>query len=176
MADLFDNEADPEVRGRLWGLIRQTPNLDWILLTKRIGNAPDMLPADWGEGYPNVWLLVSVDQAGLERDASKLLAVPAVVHGLSIEPQLAPVHLSEFAGQLQWIINGGESGAGARPFHVEWARSLIAECRGAGTAVYMQKLGRNPFERGKRLQLSDYAGGDMSEWPADLRVRQFPVA
>ena len=40
----------------------------------------------------------------------------------------------------------------------------------------MQKLGRNPFERGKRLHLSDYAGGDMSEWPADLRVRQFPVA
>jgi protein gp37 len=175
MADVFDNEADQAVRNRLWRLIRQTLNLDWILLTKRIGNASDMLPADWGEGYPNVWLLVSVDQAALERDASKLLAVPAVVHGLSIEPQLAPVHLGGLARHLQWVINGGESGAGARPFHLEWARSLIAECKNAGIAIFMQKLGCNPFEGGRRLGLTEYAGGDSSEWPADLRIRQFPI-
>ena len=175
MADVFDNEADQATRERLWLVIRQTPNLNWILLTKRIGNAPDMLPGDWGEGYPNVWLLVSVDQAALERDAPKLLAISAVVHGLSIEPQLAPVHLGASAGRLQWVINGGESGVGARPFHLEWARSLVAECRSAGTAIYMQKLGCNPFQRGQRLRLSDYAGGDWDEWPADLRIRQFPI-
>jgi protein gp37 len=71
MADVSDNDADPAVRDRLWGLIRQTPNLDWLLLTKRIGNASKMLPADWGDGYPNVWLIVSVDQAALDRDASE---------------------------------------------------------------------------------------------------------
>src|SRR5262249_13514331 len=113
---------------------------------------------------------------GLERDAPKLLAIPAVVHGLSIEPQLAAVHLGSFARRLQWVINGGESGAGARPFHLEWARSLVAECRSSGTAIYMQKLGCNPFEGGRSLRLKDYAGGDWSEWPADLRVRQFPIA
>jgi len=174
MADVFDNEADHAVRERLWRLIRKTPNLDWIILTKRIGNAPDLLPKDWGAGYPNVWLLVSVDQAALERDAPKLLAIPAVVHGLSIEPQLAPVYLGSFAGRLQWIINGGESGVGARPFHLEWARSLVAECRSAGTAIYMQRLGRRPFEGGQRLRFCDYAGGDWNEWPADLRIRRFP--
>ena len=103
MADVFDNDADPAVRDRLWGLIRQTPNLDWLLLTKRIGNASKMLPADWGDGYPNVWLIVSVDQTALDRDAPKLAAIPAVVHGLSIEPQLAPVHLGDFASLLQWV-------------------------------------------------------------------------
>jgi hypothetical protein len=66
---------------------------------------------------------------------------------------------------------GGGSGAGARPYHLEWARSLVAECRSAGTAIYVQKLG---CIRGRqRLRLTDYAGGDWNEWPIDLRIRQF---
>jgi len=78
-----------------------------------------MLPADWRDGYPNVWLIVSVDQAALGRDVPKLVDIPAVVHGVSIEPQLAPVRLGRFAPLLRWVINGGESGAGSRPFHLE---------------------------------------------------------
>jgi protein gp37 len=175
MADAFDNQVDPAIRDRLWSLIRRTPTLDWVLLTKRIGNAPEMLPRDWGAGYPNVWLLVSVDQAALDRDVPKLLAIPAAAHGLSIEPQLAPVRLGNFAPRLQWIINGGESGGGARPYHLEWARSLIAECSVAGTAIFIQKLGCRPFEGGRPLCFRDYAGGDMNEWPSDLRIRQFPT-
>jgi protein gp37 len=175
MADVFDKEVDQALRDRLWSLVRETPNLDWVILTKRIGNAPKMLPADWGAGYPNVWLLVSVDQVALERDTPKLLAISAAIHGVSIEPQLAPVCLGEFAQGLEWVIVGGESGAGARPFHLEWARLLIAECAASGTAIFVQKMGCKPFEHGKPLRLNDYAGGDMMEWPADLRVRQFPV-
>ena len=125
MADVFDNEVEQAARDRLWRLIRHTPNLDWVVLTKthrqRAGDAAGRLCA----GYPNVWLLVSVDQAGLDRDVPKLLEIPAVVRGLSIQPQLAPVRLGKFAGLLQWVINGGESEVpGARPFHLEWARSL----------------------------------------------------
>jgi protein gp37 len=174
MADVFDNRADPAVRARLWDTIRRTPNLDWLLLTKRIGNAHRMLPQDWGESYPNVWLVVSVDQAAVEREVPKLLAIPAAVHGLSIEPQLAPVRLGRFAPLLQWVINGGESGAGARPFHLEWARSLLAECRGAGLPIFVQRLGSRPHENGARLRLKHRAGLDCSEWPGDLRVREFP--
>ena len=176
MADVFDNEVDPVIRGRLWSLVSRTPNLDWVMLTKRIGNARQMLPDDWGAGYPNVWLLVSVGQAEFGRDVPKLLAIPAAVHGLSIEPQLEPVHLGGFAPRLQWVINGGESGGGARPYHLEWTRSLIAECKAAGAAIFIQKLGCRPFEAGRPLRLRDYAGGDMSEWPADLRIHQFPTA
>jgi protein gp37 len=174
MADVFDNEVDQGLRDRLWSLVSQTRNLDWVILTKRIGNAPRMLPADWGTGYPNVWLLASVDQSALQRDAPKLLAIPAVVHGLSIEPQLAPVRLGDFVRGLEWIIVGGESGAGARPFHLEWARSLIAECAASDTAIFVQKMGCKPFEHGKQLRLKDYAGGNLSEWPIDLQIRQFP--
>jgi protein gp37 len=145
------------------------------LLTKRIVNAPRMLPDDWGSGYANTWIIVSVDQVGMARDVPKLLSIPAVVHGVSIEPQLAPVRLGRFATRLQWVINGGESGAGARPFHLEWARSLVAECVSAETPIFVQRLGGKPFEGGRRLWLKDYAGGDLAEWPPDLRVRQLPV-
>ena len=176
MADVFDNAVDPTVRDRLWRLIRATHNLDWLLLTKRIGNAPEMLPADWSVGYPNVWLLVSVDQAALERDVPKLLAIPAMVHGVSVEPQLAPVRLGEFAPLLQWVINGGESGAGARPFHLEWSRALIAECKNAASPIFIQRVGGRPYEKNRPLRLSDRAGADWSEWPPDLRIRQFPCA
>jgi len=174
MADVFDNDADPGARHRLWRLIRRTPNLDWLLLTKRIGNAPKMLPADWRDGYPNVWLIVSVDQAALGRDVPKLVDIPAVVHGVSIEPQLAPVRLGRFAPLLQWVINGGESGAGSRPFHLEWARLLAAECRSAGIPIFVQRLGSNPHNRGVPLRLKDRAGRNWSEWPVDLRIRQLP--
>ncbi len=174
MADVFDNDADPAARHRLWRLIRRTPNLDWLLLTKRIGNAPKMLPADWRDGYPNVWLIVSVDQAALGRDVPKLVDIPAVVHGVSIEPQLAPVRLGRFAPLLRWVINGGESGAGSRPFHLEWARLLAAECRSAGIPIFVQRLGSNPHNRGVPLRLKDRAGRNWSEWPVDLRIRQLP--
>src|SRR5262249_36716319 len=173
MADVFDKDADPAARDRLWRLIRQTPNLDWLLLTKRIGNAPKMLPVDWADGYRNVWLIISADQTALARDIHKLVAIPAVVHGVSIQPQLAPVRLGGFAKLLQWVINGGESGPGSRPFHLEWARSLTAECRSATIPIFIQRLGRKPHESGLPLRLQDPAGGDWSEWPADLRTREF---
>jgi protein gp37 len=133
-----------------------------------------MLPGDWGKGYPNVWLIVSVDQAGLERDGPKLPTIPGIVHGVSIEPQLAPVQLGKFAPPLQWVINGGESGAGSRPFHLEWARALVAECASAAIPIFVQRLGSKPHDRGLRLRLKDHAGGDWSEWPSDLRILQFP--
>lgn len=174
MADVFDNKVDPAVRDRLWQLIRRTRSLDWLLLTKRIGNAYRMLPDDWANGYPNVWLIVSVDQAALDREVPKLIGLPAVVRGVSIEPQLAPVRIGAFASLLQWVINGGESGVGARPFHLEWARSLVAECQSAATPIFVQRLGSKPYLGAVQLRLSDRAGMDWNEWPADLRIREFP--
>lgn len=94
MADVFDKNAPDGARDRLWKLIADTPNLDWQLLTKRIGNAPRMLPADWGNGYANVWIGASVvNQEEADRDISKLLAVPARVRFLSCEPLLGQIDI-----------------------------------------------------------------------------------
>src|SRR5581483_4117136 len=87
MADVFDNEAPDDLRERLWALIRATPHLDWLLLTKRIGNALKMLPADWWFNYPNIWIGATVaTQEEADRDVCKLIQTLARVCFLSIEP------------------------------------------------------------------------------------------
>lgn len=96
LADVFDNAVDPVWRADLFELIRATPDLDWLLLTKRIGNVADMLPVpfDFERLYPNVWLGATiVNQAEADRDVPKLLATPARVRFLSMEPLLGPVNL-----------------------------------------------------------------------------------
>lgn len=81
---------------------------------------------------------------------------------------------------IDWVIVGGESGRGARLFDIEWARSIIRQCRAAGVACFVKQLGAVPFQNGAgvgvsvEMELKSAKGGDMAEWPADLRVRQFP--
>ena len=80
MADVFDNAVDPQWRDDLFALILATPNLDWLLLTKRIGNVGNMLPVpfDFDKHYPNVWIGATiVNQEEADRDIPKLLAVTA---------------------------------------------------------------------------------------------------
>lgn len=99
LADVFDNVVPDEWRGDLLRLIRQTPHLDWLLLTKRIGNARHMLERTLSAGHlwhwPNVWLGITVvNQDEADRDVPKLLSTPARVRFLSLEPLLGPVDLT----------------------------------------------------------------------------------
>jgi protein gp37 len=95
LADVFDNQADPLWRADLFLLIKATPNLDWLLLTKRPQNIRKMLPADWREGYPNVWLGTTCEnQEEADRRIPELLANPARIHFLSCEPLLGPIDFS----------------------------------------------------------------------------------
>jgi protein gp37 len=174
-ADVFDNEVPGEWRTPLWALIRATPSLTWQLLTKRIGNAPRMLPSDSGQGYANVWLVATVaNQEEADRDIEKLLAVPAAVHGLSIEPALGPISLPVRAG-LDWVIVGGESrqGAAAREFKLEWAEAIVDQCRKRGMAVFVKQMGHYPTYRGAPVHLEG-KGDNIDTWPAHLRVQELP--
>lgn len=95
LADVFDNAVPAEWREDLFTLIAETPDLDWLLLTKRIGNVAGMLPADWGAGWPHVWLGATVvNQAEADRDIPKLLETPAAVRFVSCEPLLGAVDLT----------------------------------------------------------------------------------
>ena len=100
LADVFDNEVPDEWRVDLFRLIEATPNLDWLLLTKRIGNAAEMMFRARGGHLPllpNVWLGATVvNQTEVDRDVPKLLATPAAVRFLSIEPMLGSVDVSPF--------------------------------------------------------------------------------
>ncbi|MBR8084583.1 hypothetical protein C6V04_29100 [Burkholderia multivorans] len=169
LADVFDNAVPDAWRADLFDLIWNTPHLDWLLLTKRIGNADTMIiralelagrnvntPWPWA----NVWLGATiVNQAEANRDVPKLLSTPARVRFLSMEPLLGPVNLAE-SGALwsdmngnivdatarglrgvDWVIAGGESGPGARPMHPDWARSLRNQCAAAGVPFLLKQWG-----------------------------------
>ena len=101
LADVFDNQVPTRWRDGLWWLIEQTPNLDWLLLTKRPQNIAKMLPdprtgvREWGDGWPNVWLGTTAEnQEEADRRIPVLLETPAAVRFLSAEPLLGPVDLT----------------------------------------------------------------------------------
>jgi protein gp37 len=152
MADIFDEEVDPRWRNDFWELVRQCPNLDFQVLTKRPQNITDMLPADWGNGWRNVWLGTSVeDQTRADERIPILSRIPAVVRFLSVEPLLGPVKLD--LSNIQWVICGGESGRGARPLEEAWVISVRDQCLARKTPFFFKQWGgRNKKLTGKRLE------------------------
>ncbi len=148
LADVFDNQAPCGARYRLWKLIDQTPDLDWLLLTKRPENITRMLPSafdlpEWGDGWPNVWLGISAeDQVRYDHRWPILDSIPAVVKFVSYEPALGPLTLMDHDTVPDWLIWGGESGAGARPMAPGWASSITVECLNLGVAVFGKQWGQ----------------------------------
>lgn len=149
LADVFDNEVPSEWRDQLWMLVAATPNLDWLILTKRIGNAKSMVPnaERFAVDFPNVWLGATVcNQAEADRDIPKLLSISARLRFLSIEPLLGPVNITptidmSCQGGLSWVIAGGESGPSARPMSPDWARQLRDQCAMHGIPFHFKQWG-----------------------------------
>lgn len=167
LADVFDNAVDPAWRRDLFDEIEATPELDWLILTKRIGNVQPMLKEMGIDHLPeNVWLGATiVNQEEADRDIPKLIAIKATLRFLSMEPLLGEVCLTQInAGSsvmidalngdsydelgergkgvaLDWIIVGGESGAGARPMHPDWVRSLRDQCTAARVPFLFKQWG-----------------------------------
>ncbi len=185
LADVFeDRRADcggdllDIWRSDLWQLIAQTPNLDWLLLTKRPHNIVEMVPAAWrtaGRWPHNVWIGTSVEnQEYADKRIPALLKVGVNQNFLSIEPLLGPVDLSQWIDALQWVIVGGESGHSARPMQAEWVRSLRDQCVAAGVPFFFKQWGGvNPKANGHMLD-----GVEWHEFPESMpiplrmRVRQ----
>jgi len=175
---------------------------------------------------PNVWLSVSCeDQSAANERIPLLLQTPATVRGVSLEPLIGPIDLSQipipngvtmnvlrrasvFAPHVDWVIVGGESGPSARHCDVAWIRSIVQQCQDARVPVLVKQLGRYPVlhdltelpewpwpsgfddaaHQPERCGLSPSGlqwwsiptvshpkGGDMAEWPKELRLRQYPV-
>ncbi len=181
--------------------------------------------SDWDGPWPlpNVWEGTSVeDQETADRRIPELLQTPVAVRFVSYEPALGPVDFTKIAwgpgsliygalrdeketddwrywakrgNGLDWIIVGGESGPGARPFDIAWARSNVEQCKAAEVACFVKQMGAwvmgppedwvghrisGPHCTGRgletriRIHLKDKKGGNWDEWPADLCVREFP--
>lgn len=156
MADVFDEEAPAGQLDRLWDLIRNTPALDWQLLTKRPHRIEQSLPGDWGSGYPNVWLGTSVEDDRVLYRISHLVSVPAAVRFLSIEPLIGPLPRIPLTG-IDWAIVGGESGPGSRPIEREWVLDIQKQCADNAVAFFFKQWGgANKKKSGRSLDGKTY--------------------
>lgn len=185
MSDFFDAEVDPEWRAEAIETIKACPDLDWLLVTKRPENIGAMMPF-----RPlNVWLGVTAeDQPNADKRISELLRHGAIVHFVSYEPALGPVDFTRWLGdigdlgawtgvggpRLDWIIVGGESGHGARPFDLAWARATVAACKAAGVACFVKQLGKEPRIATDGSEPSPEAGDSMPNVEWDDYVRAGP--
>lgn len=147
LCDPFDNAVPREWRVDFGWIIRETPNLTWLLLTKRIGNAAEMMVEMFGGTAPENVIVgaTMVNQDEVNRDWQKLMGV-AHRHGVrtfgSMEPLLGPIELPPFGSPyIDWVIVGGESGPGARPMHPDWVCDLRDQCSEAGVPFLFKQWG-----------------------------------
>lgn len=140
MCDIFEDNAIVERElQKLWPLIRETPNLTWQLLTKRADRIARFLPSDWGDGYPNVWLGVSVENEDYVWRAEELRQIPAHVRFISYEPALGPIDHAINLKDIHWLIYGGESGPHHRQDSDAWCDCIAAACALSGTTFFFKQ-------------------------------------
>lgn len=142
-----------------------------------------------------IWLGTTAEnQEMADKRIPELLKIPAAVRFLSCEPLLGPIELGKDAlAGIHWIIAGGESGKHARPCNVDWIRGIVRQCMAANVPVFVKQLGsnawigRDEWHNNQSVKANDLRegplvklltehpkGADPAEWPADLRVQQFP--
>lgn len=154
LADVFDAEIEPLWRENLFTVIDQTPNLDWLLLTKRPKLAYEFFQTE--QVPPNVWIGTTAEnQKMLDSRLPWIMKIRAKVRFLSMEPLLERVSLKAEPGP-DWIIVGGESGKYARAMNPDWARLLRDQCEILGIPFFFKQMTKK------------------AEIPTDLMVRNFP--
>jgi protein gp37 len=194
MGDLFHETVPRAVHSYLSGVFVDSPQHAFLVLTKRAKRMREFF-SDCPPS-PNVWVGVTAeDQERADERIPELLATPAEVRWVSVEPMLGPIDLENVHGvaswpvdvlsggtwvlgkgtaiegfcqhsnmtTLSWVVIGCESGPKRRPCNIEWARSLVGQCRTAGVAVFV-----------KQLDINGRVSRDPAEWPEDLRVREWP--
>jgi protein gp37 len=175
LADWLDNKVSRQWRSDLGDLIKATPELDWLLLTKRPENYAKLAPWNPDNIPSNVWLGVTCeDQAYYDRRWAIMSRLKAAVRFVSYEPALGPLtslQLQPGGSIPDWIIAGGESGNGARRMKPKWVRALRNDCADLGIAFFLKQIGSNHDRWPTNISGK---GDDISEWPSDFRVREFP--
>jgi protein gp37 len=181
MSDLFHADIPYEYLRQVWDIMVRTPRHTYQILTKRAERLERAL-GPRGIGFyavdgpvpcpqPNIWLGVSVESPAYYGRIRHLQRTPAAVRFLSCEPLLAPLPELPLEG-IDWVIVGGESGHGARPMEEGWALNIVEQCRDAGAAVFVKQMG-SVWARNHGV---GHKGGVLDDMPADLRIREMPVA
>lgn len=170
-----------------------TPQRTYQILTKRPERMAAYVSSRKSSPLQNVFLGCTIEnQEAADDRAQHLYKLHQVGWRTfySVEPLLEAVELNLSQQSVDWVIVGGESGSGARAFYLDWARLLIKECRTAKIPVFIKQLGSNVWDRCPppalleesrvidesycQLKLRDPKGGDMQEWPIELKIRECP--
>ena len=214
MFDLFHEAIPVALLDKVFAVMTMCRAHTFQVLTKRAKRMHEYVSQVQAAEVPNIkwqhiWLGVSVEsQKYADERIPLLLQTPAAIRFLSVEPMLEAVDLDRVhfgngvhlncvkrvdVPSVDWVIVGGESGPGARPFNLAWAESLQEQCKAAGVPFFMKQIGSKPLipkamelsARGEFLTettcgdparlIVTSKGGDMSEWPESLRVREFPA-
>ena len=153
LGDVADNKVPQEWREHLKQTVRDTPDLDWLFLSKRPSQYIPLYGREFFEEQKNIWIgCTAENQEEYDRRRLHLFNVPAKVHFFSVEPMLSPVirDLANERGKTCWYISGGESGTKRRPFNLEWAESLRRSCAETGTAFFFkQDSALKPGQQGR---------------------------
>lgn len=177
LTDVFHPKIDP-YRHEMWDIIRACPQHTFQILTKRperVDFSKGLIP---NEFFKNVWLGTSIGSAaGITRGHQLVYSsVPVRLKFLSLEPLHERIKIGHLLRRIKWVIIGGESGNDNgkyryRECQVEWIESIISECKRANVPVFVKQLGTH---LAKKMGLKDRHGGDITEWPQYLQIRQFP--
>lgn len=186
MFDLFHEAIPADLIVSVFEVMSAAEQHVFQVLTKRIERADEVLFGEAGHWYlgggdyiQNIWFGTSIESPDYVHRARVLVSMWEGLRFLSVEPLLADLGAINLDG-INWLICGGESGPGARAFNLSWAESLLKQCKAAEVPFFFKQTGSNPYWS-KPFNQPDWPilvsakGGDMSEWPEHLRVREFPV-
>lgn len=137
ISDYFHAGAD-QWREEAWQVIRECKNLDWLIVTKRSKRMVGCLPADWGEGWPHVWLGATVENQKYTSRIDHLLQVPAALRFISAEPLLERINLRPKLSSLDWVITGCDQAARGkrREMDLAWVRDVRDQCDEAAVPLF----------------------------------------
>ncbi len=193
MSDLFQDGVPDQFIHEVYHVMEACPQHTFQVLTKRAERMHAYLAWRYGPDKDaprgripsrHIWHGVSVENQHFANERiAELVNTRSAVRFLSLEPLLEHVNMMAdshfFHHFIHWVIVGGESGPGARPFDVAWARSILRQCQPFGIPVFIKQLGAKAVRTENEnhrfdLNLHDRKGGDIDEFPLDLRVREFP--
>jgi protein gp37 len=147
LADAFDAEVPDEWRTDVFNVIRETPYLLWLLLTKRPAYGVEQV-AIWqqidSQACGRIWFGVSAEnQEWLNRRADYLtdIRLAEITTFVSAEPLLGPLELAGWEQYIDWVIVSGESGKGARPMNPDWVRDIRDQCVQSGIPFFFKQWG-----------------------------------
>ncbi len=167
MSDLFHKEVPQSFIDQVFDTMEAANQHTYQVLTKRSSLMQKYLRRRYVDRPPppHIWVGVSVENAGGRSRIEHLRKSPAAVRFLSVEPLIGPVGQVDLEG-IHWVIAGGESGPGARPMHIDWAREIRDHCTAQGVPFFFKQWGGIRPKSGGR----DLDGRQWNDFPMAVRA------